>query len=155
MYSKFENVPEVFGTLADPLPKAAYAAYIARRSLISDRAEVSDKFILQLCGLASRLLDDSLTYNSCKQQNELVLVSSILNVCFYHINVTAVKIFLYNKNCCAINLLRNSSYKKNWYLALFLRKWRLKQILDHIQVLCFNSNTIFCFGKRKTTKICL
>lgn len=78
MYSKFENVPEVFGTLADPLPKAAYAAYIARRSLISDRSDVSDKFILQLCNLASRLLDDSLTYNSCKQQNELVLVSFIL-----------------------------------------------------------------------------
>lgn len=74
MYSKFENVPEAFTALPDPLPRAVYAAYIARRSYISDRSEVSDKFIFQLCNLASRLLDDSLTYNSCKQQNELVLV---------------------------------------------------------------------------------
>lgn len=75
MYSKFENVPEAFSSSGDPLPRAAYAAYIARRTYISDRLEVSDKFIMQLCNLASRLLDDSLTYNICKQQNELVLVS--------------------------------------------------------------------------------
>lgn len=75
MYSKFENVPEVFTSIRDPLPRAAYAAYIARRTYMSDRAEVSDKFIMQLCNLASRLLDDSLTYNICKQQNEFVLVS--------------------------------------------------------------------------------
>lgn len=78
MYSKTENIPEAFTSLADPLPKAAYAAYIARRSYVSDRSDVSDKFILQLCNLASRLLDDSLTYNSCKQQNELVLVSMLI-----------------------------------------------------------------------------
>lgn len=75
MYSKFENVPEAFSSPGDPLPRAAYAAYIARRTYISDRAEVSDKFIMQLCNLASRLLDDSLTYNICKQQNDLILVS--------------------------------------------------------------------------------
>lgn len=75
MYSKFENVPETFTSLGDPLPRAVYAAYIARRTYISDRSEISDKFILQLCNLASRLLDDSLTYNICKQQDELVLVS--------------------------------------------------------------------------------
>lgn len=74
-YLKLESVPDEFVSLSDPLPKAAYAAYIARRSYISDRMDVSDKIILQLCNLASRLLDDSLTYNICKQQSELVLVS--------------------------------------------------------------------------------
>lgn len=75
LYSKLENIPEVLHSVTDPLPKSVFAAFMARRTFISNRCQVSQKVILRQCAVASQLLNDSLTYNSCKQEQELVLVS--------------------------------------------------------------------------------
>lgn len=83
LYSKLENIPEVLHSVTDPLPKSVFAAFMARRTFISNRCQVSQKVILRQCAVASQLLNDSLTYNSCKQEQELVLVSLKKVIHFY------------------------------------------------------------------------
>lgn len=86
LYSKLEYMPRAFqlqedvseyksGSLEDPLPKAVFAAYMAKKTYISNRTHVSKKVLFRQCNLASQLLSDSLTYNICREQNELVFVS--------------------------------------------------------------------------------
>ena len=75
LYKKVENVPESLLSLEDPLPKAILAAYMARKHYLTVGSSAPQKKILKQCDTASQLLTDSLTYSSCKPQDNLVLVS--------------------------------------------------------------------------------
>lgn len=79
IYKKVENIPESLLCLEDPLPKAIFAVYVARKNYITVGATIPQKKILKQCDHASQLLMDSLTYSSCKPQDNLVLVSLLLD----------------------------------------------------------------------------
>lgn len=72
-YSKVENMPESLSNLNDPLPRAVLAAYTARKSYLSSTT-IPLKTIYHQLEVASVLIEESLAYNSCKKQNNLVLV---------------------------------------------------------------------------------
>lgn len=73
LHKHIENLPEPLASLNDPLPKAILAAYTARNTYLTDK-NVPQKIVLRHCEIASQLLEDSLNYSSCKQQNGLGLV---------------------------------------------------------------------------------
>lgn len=75
LYNKILFVPEALATLNDPLPKSIIAAFIARKNYIDSDVKADPRKILAQCDYASHLLADSLTYTSCKQKDNLVLVS--------------------------------------------------------------------------------
>lgn len=81
LYARVEALPESLATLSDPLPRAVLAAFIARRTFLEKSKQFSHKYILRLCDIAGHLLEDSLTYSSCKQQSGMVLVSFIISSC--------------------------------------------------------------------------
>lgn len=74
LYSKVENIPESLLSLNDPLPKAVIASYKARKTYLSN-SKPNAKIVMYHCDLAGKFVEDSLTFNSCKQQNNLALVS--------------------------------------------------------------------------------
>jgi sterol regulatory element-binding transcription factor 1 len=78
IYKKVENIPESLLCLEDPLPKAIFAVYVARKNYITVGATIPQKKILKQCDHASQLLMDSLTYSSCKPQDNLVLLAQLL-----------------------------------------------------------------------------
>lgn len=59
----------------EPLPRAVLAAFKARKLLLLSSRRISNKMILKQCDFASVLLEESLTYNSCKSPNNMILVS--------------------------------------------------------------------------------
>lgn len=78
LYKKLENLPEVLGSLNDPLPKAILAAYVARRNYLTMNSRFPAKQIQAQCDYASQLLIDSLTYSSCKKEDNLILLSQLV-----------------------------------------------------------------------------
>lgn len=82
LYANVEAIPESLVTLNDPLPKAVLATFISRRIFLEKSKRMSHKYILQLCDIAGRVLEDSLTYSSCKQTTGMVPVSIILMIKF-------------------------------------------------------------------------
>ncbi|CAG9766585.1 unnamed protein product [Ceutorhynchus assimilis] len=78
LYKKLENVPEALTSLNDPLPKAIIAAYIARRDYLTMNLNISPKQVYRHCEYASQLLSDSLTYTSCKKEENLSLLSQMV-----------------------------------------------------------------------------
>lgn len=74
LYQKIEYIPDVLALSENPLSKAVLAAYTARKSYLTKK-EVCAKQVLKQCDLATMLLEDSIRYSSCKNQNNLVLVS--------------------------------------------------------------------------------
>lgn len=83
-YGKVENIPSSLSSLNDPLPKAVLAAYMTRKTYLSNNSSV--KVIYNQLDNASALIEESLAFSSCKKQNNLVLVSfyflRILNLIF-------------------------------------------------------------------------
>lgn len=73
LYAKVEHIPESLNNLSDPLPKAVLAAYTARKSYLNNNTTL--KTIYHQLDAASVLIEESLAYNNCKKQNNLVLVS--------------------------------------------------------------------------------
>lgn len=88
LYSKVENIPESLLSLNDPLPKAVVAAYMARKTYLMQGTKTTQKVIMYQCDIAGQLIEDSLTFNSCKQQNGLALVS----LQFYYFNYFIINI---------------------------------------------------------------
>lgn len=78
LYKKLEILPEALNSSNDPLPKVIMAAYMARRNYLDTNKTVLSKQIQMQCDFASRLLDDSLTYTSCKKENNLLLLYQLL-----------------------------------------------------------------------------
>lgn len=78
LHKHIENLPELLLSSSDPLPKAVKAAYTARNTYLINGAKVPQKIILRQCEIASQLLEDSLNYSSCKQQNGLGLMAQLL-----------------------------------------------------------------------------
>lgn len=78
LYASVEAIPESLASLSDPLPRAVLATFISRRTFLEKSKRVSHKYILRLCDIAGRLLEDSLTYSSCKQPTGMSLVSILI-----------------------------------------------------------------------------
>ncbi|XP_018580011.1 sterol regulatory element-binding protein 1 isoform X2 [Anoplophora glabripennis] len=78
LYNKILFIPEALASLNDPLPKSIVAAFIARKNYIDSEIKVDTRKILAQCDYASHLLADSLTYTSCKQKDNLVLLAQLL-----------------------------------------------------------------------------
>ncbi|EFA01599.1 sterol regulatory element-binding protein 1 [Tribolium castaneum] len=78
VYKKVENIPESLLHLENPLPKAVIGAFVARKNYLTAGSSVSHKKILKQCDHASQLLTDSLTYSSCKSQDNLILLCQLL-----------------------------------------------------------------------------
>jgi sterol regulatory element-binding transcription factor 1 len=84
LYPRVETLPESLNKLTDPLPRAVLAAFRSRRASLSLSCHhpgnnPSNKAVLRLCNTAGQYLGDSLTYNSCKQDNSMVHVSSVIS----------------------------------------------------------------------------
>ncbi|KAF2879791.1 hypothetical protein ILUMI_26383 [Ignelater luminosus] len=77
LHKHIENLPELLSLLNDPLPKAILAAYTARNTYLTNK-NIPQKIILRQCEIAGQLLEDSLNYSSCKQQNGLGLMAQLL-----------------------------------------------------------------------------
>ena len=83
LYARVELLPEQLSAQPDPVARAVQTAYRARRTASSVLHGHSSPGIgatreaLRLCDSAGRFLEDSLTYWSCKQPNNLVLVGLI------------------------------------------------------------------------------
>lgn len=82
IYKRVENIPDDLLCLEDPLPKAILAAFIARKHYMTSGLNLQTKKILKQCDSASQLFSDSLTYSSCKTQDNMVLVSFELYLYF-------------------------------------------------------------------------
>lgn len=82
MYSLIEDVQ-----INEPLHQAVYAAFTARKSLVmarSSKRAINHKSILRQCDVAGKLLEESLSFNNCKQPTTLLLVSlSIIHSVFF------------------------------------------------------------------------
>ncbi|KAK5643835.1 hypothetical protein RI129_007680 [Pyrocoelia pectoralis] len=78
LHQQIENLPKVLCDISDPLPKAVLAAYNARNTYLKSGNNIPQKVILRQCEVASQLLEDSLNYSSCKQQNNLGLMAQLL-----------------------------------------------------------------------------
>ncbi|XP_066999695.2 sterol regulatory element-binding protein 1 [Anabrus simplex] len=84
LYPRVEMLPESLDLLNDPLPRAVLAAFRSRRASLGlckprrPGMTTSSKAILSLCNTAGQLLDDSLTYTSCKPENGMVLLAQLL-----------------------------------------------------------------------------
>ncbi|KAL3265788.1 hypothetical protein HHI36_009986 [Cryptolaemus montrouzieri] len=77
LYQKIQYIPDVLALSENPLPKAVLAAYTARQVYLTKR-EVCPKDVLKLCDLATLLLEDSIRYSSCTNQDTLVLYVQLL-----------------------------------------------------------------------------
>lgn len=77
LYSKVENIPENLLALNDPLPKAVIAAYKARKSYLT-ASKLSPKIISYHCDIAGKFIEDSLSFNSCKQRSNLALLTQLM-----------------------------------------------------------------------------
>jgi sterol regulatory element-binding transcription factor 1 len=85
LYPRVETLPECLNDMTDPLPQAVLTAFRSRRASLNlgcrhPGNNPSNKTILRWCNMAGQYLEDSLTYNSCKQANVLVHVSSVISV---------------------------------------------------------------------------
>ncbi|XP_049791381.1 sterol regulatory element-binding protein 1 isoform X1 [Schistocerca nitens] len=86
LYARVEAMPEILESLADPLPRAMLAAFRARRAALvhcssrspGRRARSSAQHALALCNTAGSLLDESLTYASCRPSDNTVLLAQLL-----------------------------------------------------------------------------
>lgn len=84
LYPRVETLTESLDRLNDPLPRAVLTAFKSRRTSLGlgkpRRAGVnsSSKAILRLCNTAGQLLDDSLTFTSCKPASSMVLLVQLL-----------------------------------------------------------------------------
>ncbi|KAJ8913438.1 hypothetical protein NQ315_017182 [Exocentrus adspersus] len=72
------RIPEAIASLNDPLPKSIVAGFLARKYYIDSDSRVDPKKILAQCDYASHLLEDSLTYTSCKPKDNLILLAQLL-----------------------------------------------------------------------------
>jgi len=77
IYMIIENIPKDLLTINDPLPKAVLAAYECRKCYL-ENDNLSPKELLRLCNHAGQLLDDSLNFSSCKEQNVKVGFAQLL-----------------------------------------------------------------------------
>lgn len=81
LYARVELLPEQLSSQPDPVARAVQTAYRARRTACAAvRGHLSPgssatREALRLCDAAGRYLEDSLAYWSCKQPNNLMLVS--------------------------------------------------------------------------------
>ncbi|XP_076274163.1 sterol regulatory element binding protein [Rhynchophorus ferrugineus] len=78
LYKQMEAMPEVLSSHVDPLPKAILAAFTARKNYLTMPATASTRHVIMQCDYASNLLTDSLTYTSCKKENNLILLSQLV-----------------------------------------------------------------------------
>lgn len=77
LFSKVENMPKLLKTTSDPLARAVLAAFVARKSYLMN-AHINRKAILHQLDSGSQLIEESLAYSSCGKQNNLVLVSYMI-----------------------------------------------------------------------------
>jgi len=77
LYAGVELLPECLQQQQDPLARTVRAAFRAKRaaSAFASSRQGSFASVIRLCDIASRQLDDSLTYWSCRQPPQIVLVS--------------------------------------------------------------------------------
>ncbi|KAG8226034.1 hypothetical protein J437_LFUL004155 [Ladona fulva] len=82
LYARIELLPEALEKLNDPLPRALLLAFRAHRALLSRPSRgTSSRAVLRLCNSAGQLLDDAVTYASCKQANSGMALLAQLLVC--------------------------------------------------------------------------
>lgn len=86
VYKRVEDIPEDLLCLEDPLPKAILAAFIARKNYMTSGLNIQTKKVLKQCDTASQLFSDSLTYSSCKVQDNMVLVRIKFYYCFFFLS---------------------------------------------------------------------
>lgn len=78
LYEKVENIPDALVDSENPLPKAVLAAYNARKHYLSKELNLSPKRLYEMCDTATVLLEDSISYSSCRTRDNLVLYIQLL-----------------------------------------------------------------------------
>lgn len=86
LYARIEQLPAPLAAHSDPLPRAIVAAVAARHLLQQQQQqqpgvghlEVDCRRILKQCGIASSLVEDSLTYGTCGRPSGKVLLAQLL-----------------------------------------------------------------------------
>ncbi|EEB11877.1 sterol regulatory element-binding protein, putative [Pediculus humanus corporis] len=79
LYTKLENIPAFLANNQDTLPKALLAAFRIKLNELLKSDNESDKIqLIKYCKIAGQLLDDSLTFNSCKTTSSKMLIVQLL-----------------------------------------------------------------------------
>ncbi|XP_046393991.1 sterol regulatory element-binding protein 1 [Ischnura elegans] len=82
LYARIEVLPELLEKMNDPLPRAVLLAFRAQRALLSRPSRgTSSRAVLRLCNTAGQLLDDAVTYASCRQANSGMALLAQLLIC--------------------------------------------------------------------------
>ncbi|XP_071445598.1 sterol regulatory element-binding protein 1 [Hetaerina americana] len=82
LYARIEVLPEMLEKMNDPLPRALLLAFRAHRALLSRPSRgTSSRAVLKLCNTAGQLLDDAVTYASCRQANSGMALLAQLLIC--------------------------------------------------------------------------
>ncbi|KAL1379941.1 hypothetical protein pipiens_014548 [Culex pipiens pipiens] len=77
LYPHIENIPPEMSKSEDTLPKALFAAFNAKRSLLN-KPHYDSVQVFKSCNLGSQYLEDSLTTNICKSPVRLNMLAQLL-----------------------------------------------------------------------------